>query len=236
MRRLAQLERRLLVLGATLVAGGAGCNVILDNQPGVLGSDALPSEPGDDADAGSSDRGSASHEDGGATERVVGPSPDDAAAADTGPDTGMGCAPGSKACGDLCVSPEDPFFGCASPTCARCDIPNASAACVAGACAIAACLVGFADCNADPADGCETAIGTVANCGACGIACPAPKHVEPACIAGTCTGTCELGWGDCNGKPQDGCERNLMTDERNCGACGTRCIIGHCDLGTCVWP
>jgi hypothetical protein len=27
-------------------------------------------------------------------------------------------------------------------------------------------------------------------------------------------------FGDCNGKPEDGCEVNLMTDPNNCGACG----------------
>jgi hypothetical protein len=235
MRRLAQLERRLLVLGATAFVGfvgAAGCNAILDNQPAMLGSDDRPNEPGDGADAAASYRGPTSQEDGGATSRVVGPSPD-AAAADA---ASTGCAPGSKACGDLCVSPEDPFFGCAGPTCARCDLPNATAGCVAGACAVATCVVGFADCNADPTDGCETDLSAVTSCGACGIVCPARKHAATACVAGACTATCEPGYGDCNGKPQDGCERNLLNDERNCGACGVRCVIGRCDLGTCVWP
>lgn len=232
MRRLAQRKRRLLVLAAAIVAGAAGCNAILDNEPAVLGAAGEPSAPEGEDDAAAPDRGPSSQEDAGAAATpVVGPSPDGAP-----PDVAArACSPGSKACGDLCVSPDDPFFGCASATCQRCDLPNATARCVAGACAVAACAPGFANCNADPADGCETDLRTVTNCGACGIVCPAPPHVVVACVAGACTGVCETGFGDCNEKAQDGCERDLTSDKRHCGACGTRCVIGRCDLGTCVW-
>lgn len=234
MRRPALLHHRLLVLAA-LVALGVGCNAILDNKPGIMGSDVAPNEPSGD-DTAAPDRGPSSQDDGDATTPVSGSGPDgENAPPDAAADTER-CAPGSKACGDLCVSPDDPFFGCASTTCARCNVPNATAACVAGACAVGLCAAGFADCNGDPRDGCETDVGTVASCGACGIACPVRPHVAVACVAGACTGVCDVGWGDCNGKPQDGCERNLMTDEKHCGACGTRCVIGKCELGTCVWP
>src|SRR5262245_27863181 len=44
---------------------------------------------------------------------------------------------------------------------ASCSLPNAIAACAAGACAVAACSAGFGDCNASPTDGCEASLGVL---------------------------------------------------------------------------
>ncbi|MFP2925900.1 hypothetical protein ACLESO_11910, partial [Pyxidicoccus sp. 3LG] len=49
---------------------------------------------------------------------------------------------------------------------------------------------------------------------------------------------CPVGRGDCDGNPANGCEANLMTDEGNCGACGTTCggaasANAVCGAGTC---
>ena len=64
-----------------------------------------------------------------------------------------------------------------------CSAPNAVSACTVGACAIAGCKVGFADCDRIAANGCETNITTdPANCGACGRAC----NVGQSCSAGIC--------------------------------------------------
>jgi hypothetical protein len=64
-----------------------------------------------------------------------------------------------------------------------CSAPNAVSACAAGAYTIAACNVGFADCDRNVANGCETNISTdPANCGACGRACNAGQ----SCSAGNC--------------------------------------------------
>ena len=61
--------------------------------------------------------------------------------------------------------------------------PNtAASACINGTCIIGACAAGFADCNKNPVDGCETNLSSVANCGACGRAC-APGR---ACVSGVC--------------------------------------------------
>lgn len=56
---------------------------------------------------------------------------------------------------------------------ARCEAVNRSAMCAAGVCVHGRCSAGFADCDADAANGCETATTTDANCGACGRACTA---------------------------------------------------------------
>ncbi len=70
------------------------------------------------------------------------------------------------------------------------------------------CPEGHADCDVEPATGCETDIDThVAHCGACDAACPPPAHATPGCAAGECIiESCELGWCDADTFPQNGCE------------------------------
>jgi len=63
-----------------------------------------------------------------------------------------------------------------------CAFANAAATCAAGSCARGACNPGFADCNANPADGCEVDTrDTVEHCGACGRVCSTGR-----CVAGVC--------------------------------------------------
>jgi hypothetical protein len=64
-----------------------------------------------------------------------------------------------------------------------CSIPNGHATCANGACAIAGCLPGYADCNEIPTDGCEVFTDEDPDhCGACNIACQPGQ----TCIAGVC--------------------------------------------------
>ncbi len=65
-----------------------------------------------------------------------------------------------------------------------CDFDNASASCLEGACTIGACFDGFADCDADPATGCEADLDTDAtDCGSCDTACAAFEIcVDAACL------------------------------------------------------
>lgn len=210
-----------------------GCNSLLENEPGRLDRGASAS--------GDRSPGADTSEDTSPTEPVSGSGADANAPSDPPeesptPDAGTACTTGSKACGDVCVSLEDPFFGCGAPTCTRCEVANATAACVLGACGVGACIAGFADCNALPVDGCETSLQTVNDCGACALKCPVVENVDMACVSGVCTGTCTAGFGDCNGDPADGCEKNLLKDKRNCGACGSRCVFGRCEQGVCTWP
>lgn len=124
--------------------------------------------------------------------------------------------------------------------CGRCEtscaFPNASAMCAGGACAIRACDPGFADCDGDSTNGCETQTNTLTDCGACGAVCTVAGGT-PTCASGTCTiGSCDLNRADCNADPADGCETptNTLTD---CGTCGTVCSIPNatetCETGAC---
>jgi len=120
-----------------------------------------------------------------------------------------------------------------------CNLANATATCSAGACAIASCNSGFADCNKMPADGCETNTNTsTSNCGSCGSACVTP-NATPTCSNGTCgIGTCNPNFANCDGNVANGCEVNTQTDPLNCGGCGLKCnlpnAIAGCTNGTCT--
>lgn len=97
------------------------------------------------------------------------------------------------------------------------------------------CTSGTADCNGDPADGCETILQIdVNNCGACGVVCEGAGGVPPTCAVGVCKLDCPLGAGDCNAATGDGCETNLLDDPENCGACGLSCSGTPCVEGACA--
>jgi hypothetical protein len=113
-----------------------------------------------------------------------------------------------------------------------CYFSNATASCESGECEFVSCRPGWGDCNDDRSDGCETALNTMANCGACGRECD-PEAGEQSCVGGKCTGeVCEAGYGDCDGDPSNGCETALNTLEQ-CGACDTPCESSDGQLVTC---
>ena len=120
-----------------------------------------------------------------------------------------------------------------------CSANNATSACSAGACRIAACNPGFGDCDGNASNGCETNLLTsVNNCGACGNVCSV-ANATPACSAGICqVGPCTAGFGDCDGNASNGCETNLLTSVNNCGACGRACsapnAVSSCSAGACA--
>ncbi len=119
-----------------------------------------------------------------------------------------------------------------------CSLPNATAACSSGACAVARCNAGFADCNGNPADGCEVNVtSSPANCGRCGNACNATGGTA-TCASGVCGITCAAGRGDCNMSAADGCEVDTSTTVMHCGACGRACSLANatagCAAGACT--
>ena len=146
------------------------------------------------------------------------------------------CAAGALLCSGICVP--DPM---SDPRhCGRCG--NACVlqhvavhACSAGLCRVGTCAAGFADCDAVPGNGCETAVDTEVSCGACGNACPARAHASPRCRAGACGVACDVGFGDCDADPSNGCEVTFDSDPAHCGVCSSTCGGGTgCGDGACV--
>jgi len=124
-------------------------------------------------------------------------------------------------CGGICVDMAHHPAHCGG--CGKsCVLDKGTAACVGGVCQVVSCAKGFANCDGNAANGCESELlKSGANCGACGKTCNLHKAI-PSCVAGKCVVTkCEPGYGDCNGDPKDGCEVHLGTSSAHCGKCGS---------------
>ncbi len=147
------------------------------------------------------------------------------------------CAAGYADCDGIAATGCETALTTSNLHCGRCGnncaFSNATSMCVAGACSFMACNQGFGNCDSDPANGCEASLrDTVANCGSCGMACPARPNSTPTCVAGMCALSCAAGFGDCDLRAVNGCETNLNEDNLNCTACGRVCSA--CGGGMCT--
>ena len=151
-----------------------------------------------------------------------------------------------SACTYACDSDYDDCDGAATAGCEQslhtlehcgtctvtCGPAHATGTCATGSCGLDFCDDRWGDCNVDPADGCELALTSLTNCGACGTTCSVTRGT-PTCAGATCAvESCDMGWGDCNSLGSDGCEADLTTDASHCGACGTTCMT-TCTDGRC---
>ena len=137
-----------------------------------------------------------------------------------------------------CETPINTIDNCGAcgKTCSR---NNAVADCSAGQCSILQCVTPFKNCDGVDANGCETNLHSMDNCGACGVLCQGPGPAQYTCATGECkVDQCTQPLtADCDGNPSNGCETDLTT-LANCGACGTTCSRAHatatCAGGTCA--
>jgi hypothetical protein len=150
------------------------------------------------------------------------------------------------------------FDGCEAPTdtdasncgaCGqKCTAPaGGTASCMASKCALGGCMPGFADCDMNATNGCETNLATdPKHCGSCTIACPAPANGTASCNNFACgIASCAMGFDHCVGPVSNGCETPLNTTD-HCGSCtnscsalphatagcmNAGCVISTCDAG-----
>ncbi|HEX4445081.1 MAG TPA: hypothetical protein VH044_00030 [Polyangiaceae bacterium] len=142
------------------------------------------------------------------------------------PDTGIALDGGDDTSADVDVT--------CSPACVN---AHGTTSCANGTC-IPVCDNGFADCNGNASDGCETNLQSdPANCNACMNACVVDSG-SAICQGGACAmSSCATGTGDCDKDAGDGCETNLDTSTANCRFCGNACSFANaaasCQAGTC---
>lgn len=151
------------------------------------------------------------------------------------------CDPGYANCSG------DPVQGCETDLtmdinhCGKCDIIcgavlQGSGACTNGLCVIASCAKDYADCDGKVDNGCEKYLqDDVKNCGACNAQCSNKPNGAAECVNGACgLGACDAGFADCDNNPDTGCEKDVLTDPKNCGGCGVTCGSGICENGSCA--
>jgi hypothetical protein len=184
---------------AWVVAGGIaavpvleGCEALLDT--GSLSERGLSDAGGADATTGGrsgsssgSSSGSGSGSSSGSSGSGISSGPGSGSSSGSALDSGglgTGCDAGQIGCSGACVSSSD-IHHCGSCTADCTHLMNVSGttSCMSSGCSFAAsaCVPGFADCNGQSGDGCETPVTTTTDCGRCGHACGGA-----ACINGAC--------------------------------------------------
>jgi hypothetical protein len=148
---------------------------------------------------------------------------------------GFACNANYHVCNGACA--DSTSVNSCGTSCTPCQVANATPACTGGNCAIAMCNAGYADCDGNPATGCEASLNSPSHCGSCTNVCNLP-NATAGCNGGTCViAACQGGYADCNNIAADGCEKNLNTDPQNCGGCGRPCTGNQiCGGGTCACP
>lgn len=117
----------------------------------------------------------------------------------------------------------------------RCSSAGGTPTCAMGSCRVS-CSTGFADCNMNPADGCEADLQTTTTrCGSCSHACVL-SNATSGCTAGICTiASCNAGFANCDVDASNGCETDINTSNSSCGSCGRTCGSGTlCSTGSCT--
>jgi hypothetical protein len=125
----------------------------------------------------------------------------------TGCETPLGTLSNCLSCGNSCAN------------------PHGSTSCMGASGCQYMCSTGWDNCDANAANGCETSIWSLTDCGQCGRICDEPNSNE-TCGGGTCTATtCAMGFAECvAGAPA--CETPLGTTA-NCRSCNETCTNPH---------
>lgn len=124
-------------------------------------------------------------------------------------EAGVQCPTGKTCCENLCLNLQNDVLNCGA--CGNaCSKSNATPSCAGGTCNFQ-CAQGFGNCNGPANDGCETNLRLPATCGSCGRNCLATvqnaDNIGCNGVTGACTFTgCKIGFGNCNGGTNDGCE------------------------------
>src|SRR4051812_5693374 len=137
------------------------------------------------------------------------------------------CLRGQTSCGGACVDLGTDDRNCGA--CGNnCSLDHSSSACRTGKCEVGSCYPGWANCDHDAVNGCETnTTQDRNNCGGCGVRCAENEVCEGGHIVRCGANEHREG----NACVANGCG-NTDSDRSNCGACGNRCNDDEiCDHG-----
>ena len=228
-----------------------GCSAVLGDFSKGPGPADGAVEDSTSSDSGGSEAGDASMAGDSTAPVEAGPSSDsghqpEASTTDSGPhDAGGdggegGCGAGNELCSGTCVSLTNPAHcGSCGHDCNT--LPNVTGAtgCKAGVCSVppTSCATGYGHCTSNADDGCETAITTPTNCGACGVVCGSNAPLCNSTAGSYSCGTI------CGGTTPTYCPAtmvctDLQGDANNCKTCGNICPgtangSAFCMGGTC---
>jgi hypothetical protein len=150
------------------------------------------------------------------------------------------CAPGQECvqaqCNTSCVIGQTACDGACRDLatdrahCGRCgNTCEAGEVCSGGTCQ-ANCGLPYTRCG----DRCANPATDPENCGDCGRRCEPRNATGPSCVAGRCGyARCSPDHADCDGLPENGCERSVGADPLNCGFCNNRCQPANAAAATC---
>jgi hypothetical protein len=129
--------------------------------------------------------------------------------------------------------------------CSTTGTTTAGTACTSGVC-VPNCKGSLLGCST-PQNGCTIDSATDENnCGGCNKVCStaATAHVDSGgnqCLSGACNPSCASLYDDCDGNPNNGCEKTVASDATNCGGCNVTCGATNttsaptCASGKCSW-
>jgi hypothetical protein len=164
----------------------------------------------------------------------------------------LACDPPTADCDALVANGCESDLASDPARCGACDRtcratePGTVAICVSSSCGLA-CVEGQEDCDADLGrglTGCETVLGTAANCARCGDACAVDERCNPVTrVCEAMGGGCVFPAADCD--MNGSCEVDLSADVLHCGSCtrecsgasaGWTCAAGNCRVESCSLP
>ncbi len=136
---------------------------------------------------------------------------------------GSTCSSGTLSCNGVCVPNGVHDCGTCGHDCTNLPHVTGSTGCSAsGSCVIGStsCAPGWADCDGNPEDGCETDITQPGHCGSCTTVCPTG---DPVCSGSGSSYSCVTG---CPSAEPELCSGSCVDTSSNvsdCGACGHAC-------------
>jgi len=137
---------------------------------------------------------------------------------------------------DATADAGDSAVGCTEDTSCTA-LANAEPHCdvMSGECGLGPCAAGYDDCDGDASNGCEVAITSDGNCGACGVTCESATPFCDVVAAGaSCTNDCRPGSDACGMDCVD-----FATNIAHCGGCDMACpvptgaLMASCTASVC---